>query len=89
MSLVGIQPFSTSIRMSLPRACVALIVIPFLFYLPSHSFIRSPPHFVIGLLSMLLAAAAAMRGIPRTLRARPQTPFRNSRFLWRTTGRFM
>ncbi|KAJ7850870.1 hypothetical protein B0H13DRAFT_2086540 [Mycena leptocephala] len=32
-----------------------------------------PPHVVIGLLSMLLAAAAAMRGIPRTLRARPQT----------------
>ncbi|KAJ7144081.1 hypothetical protein C8R44DRAFT_759466 [Mycena epipterygia] len=83
MSLVGIQPFSTSIRMSLPRACVALIVIPFLFYLPSHSFICSPPHVVIGLLSMLLAATAAMRGIPRTLRA-PQTPFRNSRFLWRT-----
>ncbi|KAJ7832608.1 hypothetical protein B0H13DRAFT_2679118 [Mycena leptocephala] len=56
--------------------------------LGGHSTVHSP-HVVIGLLSMLLAAAAVMRGIPRTLRARPQTPFRNSRFLWQTTGRLM
>jgi hypothetical protein len=65
--------------MSLPQARVSLIVILFLFYLPSHSFIHSPPHLVIGLLSMLLAT---IERHPSHVTLSPTNPFSEFAISW-------